>query len=276
MTGMSLGTNSVGLRAPTSRASTRPPRVTVCGVHPANQTAERRANGTALGDTRRPRGKSSLLLFLDSADKREWDTYFPTGVFYGITTNPTILKRDGVPCEIESLRQLAEDAFGCGAQELLMQAWGSTAEEMAEIGYELASIDPRINIKCPLTKTGIEAAQMLQQQHVDLTLTACYATHQALTASSLGASYLAPYLGRMNDNGRDGMQNIINMHKIMRATSASTRVMVASIRSADDMALLAAEGLDVFTFSPAVAQQLFTDPLTEAAAAQFEADASLG
>eukprot|EP00242_Pyramimonas_sp_CCMP2087_P010513 CAMPEP_0198221208 /NCGR_PEP_ID=MMETSP1445-20131203/82626_1 /TAXON_ID=36898 /ORGANISM="Pyramimonas sp., Strain CCMP2087" /LENGTH=252 /DNA_ID=CAMNT_0043899257 /DNA_START=153 /DNA_END=911 /DNA_ORIENTATION=+ len=217
--------------------------------------------------------QSRLRLFLDSADEREWEKYFPTGVLYGITTNPSILKRDGVPCTVSSLRDLAERAFDCGTKELLLQAWGSSASEMADIGDELSRIDPRINIKMPLTKTGIEAAYLLQKQKVEVTLTACYTTHQALTAASMGACYLAPYLGRMNDNGRDGMQNIINMHRIVTATGSTTRIMVASIRSADEMALLAAEGLDVFTFSPAVAEELFNDPLTIAAAAQFEEDA---
>eukprot|EP00959_Pyramimonas_sp_CCMP1952_P181692 3798650-Pyramimonas_sp.AAC.1 len=103
--------------------------------------------------------KARLVSDSFDPEHREWDTYFPTGVFYGITTNPTILKRDGIICDVPHLRQLAEDAFRCGAQELLMQAWGETPEEMAEVGYKLAGIDQvlrRINIKCPLTKTGVE------------------------------------------------------------------------------------------------------------------------
>jgi hypothetical protein len=74
----------------------------------------------------------------------------------GITTNPTILERDGVKCNTDSLRELARDAFDCGAQEILMQAWGETADEMVAVGRQLASLDPRINVKVPITKEGVE------------------------------------------------------------------------------------------------------------------------
>jgi len=209
---------------------------------------------------------SGTLAFM----QEEWRTYFPTGIFWGITTNPTVLERDGVECSIPSLALLAQEAFDCGAQEVLIQAWGSTAKEMHSVGRALADIDPRVNIKVPITKAGTEAAALLQKEKVDVTLTAVYTVHQAITAAASGAAYAAPYLGRMNDARRDGFNNIVNMHRIVQANSGDTRIMVASLRSADDMAALAAEGLNTFTFSPTVAAEMFHDELTIAASEDFE------
>jgi len=218
-------------------------------------------------------GASGLKLFLDTADREQWRTYFRTGVFWGITTNPTILERDGVKCNTDSLRELARDAFDCGAQEILMQAWGETADEMVAVGRQLASLDPRINVKVPITKEGVEAGKALLEDKVPLCMTAVYSAHQALTAAALGATYAAPYLGRMNDAKRDGLSKIITMNRLLDEADSPMEIMVASIRDAEDMAILAAEGLNVFTFSPAVAAQLFEDELTLAAAADFHAAA---
>ena len=113
-------------------------------------------------------------------------------------------------------------------------------------------------------------------------LTACYNSHQAIVAAGLGAEYLAPYLGRMNDSGRDGSLECQRMEEIVRGMKSSTRILVASIRDVEAMASLMRGGrdgqstMDTFTFNPDVARALFEEPLTEQAAEDFEAAALRG
>jgi transaldolase len=145
----------------------------------------------------------SIRLYLDSANTLEWKKWAETGMFYGFTTNPTILKRDGVHCTLPSIRQLTREAFGLDVQELQLQAWGDTMAEMYSCALDLAELDTRVVVKLPVTMDGILTARRLVNDGVPVTLTAVYSVHQAVTALSLGASYVAPYLGRMNDAGKD-------------------------------------------------------------------------
>eukprot|EP00958_Prasinococcus_capsulatus_P009966 scaffold966_cov415-Prasinococcus_capsulatus_cf.AAC.29 len=190
--------------------------------------------------------------------------------------------------------------------ELQVQTWGEDWQTMAKNGLALASIVPPSDeglqlvpelaclwppsgtrqlirasccvgheqvVKLPITKEGVRAASMLKREGVRITMTGLYASHQAITAASLGAEYAAPYLGRMDDNQRGGVESIAQMLSIASNTEKPLRVLVASIRSVADMATLATYGADTFTFSPQVASALLTDPLTMAAASDFEAAA---
>lgn len=215
----------------------------------------------------------SIRLYLDSANTLEWKKWAETGMFYGFTTNPTILKRDGVHCTLPSIRQLTREAFGLDVQELQLQAWGDTMAEMYSCALDLAELDTRVVVKLPVTMDGILTARRLVNDGVPVTLTAVYSVHQAVTALSLGASYVAPYLGRMNDAGKDGMVEISKMQDIIdmsTACSGEVRLLVASLRSADEIAQLAAQGCNTFTIAPKIAEELVADPLTLQAAEVFE------
>jgi len=156
-------------------------------------------------------------------------------------------------------------------QELHLQAWGA---DLVGCGAALAAIAPdRIWVKLPITRPGLEAARELQQQGCRITFTACYEPQQVLLAAALGVDYIAPYLGRISDLGRDGHGELIAMQRCIDALGSTLRLLVASLRSASDLPRLAAEGLNTFTISPAIAQALFSVEATEAAAAQFERDA---
>ena len=122
-------------------------------------------------------------------------------------------------------------------------------------------------------RPGLEAARELQQQGCRITFTACYEPQQVLLAAALGVDYIAPYLGRISDLGRDGHGELIAMQRCIDALGSTLRLLVASLRSASDLPRRAAEGLNTFTISPAIAQALFSVEATEAAAAQFERDA---
>lgn len=214
--------------------------------------------------------RGRIRLLLDTADRAAWQQWLPTGLFHGVTTNPTLLAAAGIPCDLDHLRSLAEAAFALGTGEVQMQTFGRSAEALEANGRALAALDARIVVKVPITCEGAIAAARLKADGIRITMTAVYAAHQALSAAALGADYAAPYLGRMNDAGRDGTGEIAAMQAMVRAAGSSMRILVASLRSAEDLARLAALGLDTFTFSPKVAAALFADPLTTAAAEAFE------
>jgi transaldolase len=223
-------------------------------------------------------------LFLDTAVESEWDELLPTGLFHGITTNPTLLEKADQPCTVENLHRLATKAFtgskGKGipsVHEFMCQAWGATADDLYNIGIKLAEPDKeRIVVKVPVTLTGVQAARRLIHHGVRVCLTACYHRQQAVIAAAIGAEYLAPYVGRMGDAGKDGVQECLEMNYIVDGMQAGTRILVASLRDAETLAELASSGMDTFTFGAEVARELFHVPLTREAAKDFEEAAKRG
>jgi transaldolase len=216
---------------------------------------------------------SDLRLMLDSADERHWQEWLPLGFFYGVTTNPLLLACAQVPCEVESLATLAKMVLGYGVQEIQLQTWGGTIDGYVQIGHRLSEIDPRVVVKIPVTQAGTAAAVKLIRDGVRVTLTGVYAVPQVLIAAAIGAEYAAPYLGRIHDSGRNGREVLGAMQRSLDGTHSNTRLLVASIRRAEDMATLAAQGLNTFTFSTAIAHQLFDVPETLSATEAFEAAA---
>lgn len=217
---------------------------------------------------------SALRLFLDSAERTALQHWLPTGLFAGVTTNPTLLRRAGVACTVPALAELAREAVALGASEVHLQAWGTTAEALLACGKRLAAIDHRVCVKLPLTAAGLQAAHALIGESVRVTFTACFDASQVVPAIALGADYVAPYLGRINDSGRDGAAEIIAMQRMVEAQQSGLRILVASLRSPAELAQLAAAGLQTFTVSPALAGALLENTQTAAAAAQFEEDAT--
>ena len=126
-------------------------------------------------------GDPSMRLYLDSADYEQWKKWAETGMFYGFTTNPTILKRDGVKCTLPSIRQMTRLAFELDIEELQLQAWGETVAEMYSNALDLAELDTRVVVKVPMTMDGIQTARRLVNDGVPVTFTAVYSVHQAVT-----------------------------------------------------------------------------------------------
>lgn len=212
-------------------------------------------------------------LFLDTADEAAWAKWLPTGVFYGVTTNPTILRRSGQSGSLDNLKSLARTAFGLGAREMQIQTWGADADAMIAAGHRIAAINRSIVVKVPVTLAGVRCAQELIGDGIRVTLTAVYAVQQVLTAAALHAHYAAPYFGRMGDAGKDAIAEISAMLQVLRATESHCRLLLASIRTVGEVEALAAIGVDSMTFGPDVAEAMFADPLTEPAAEAFEEDA---
>ncbi|CAK6700362.1 transaldolase family protein [Synechococcus sp. BA-124 BA4] len=216
----------------------------------------------------------SLRFFLDSADPLTWEEWMPCGLFHGITTNPSLLRQAGQDCRIPALRSLTGQALDLGCQELHLQAWGREPEALLDCALALAEMAPgRITVKVPLTRAGTGAAVKVIAQGIPLTFTACYEPPQVLVAAALGARYIAPYLGRIQDLGRDAHQELITMQQCVDRSGSSLRLLVASLRATSDLSRLAAAGMTTFTLSPRLAAALFSCAATEAAAARFEDDA---
>jgi transaldolase len=213
-----------------------------------------------------------LRLFLDSADLTAWRDLVPTGAFYGITTNPLLLERAGLACSAEVLTRMVDEAEKLPIEEIHLQTWGTSVEEMVANGLKLASLARphlRVALKIPLTAMGMTAAAQLRSTNCPLTLTAVYSPGQVMLAAGFGAAYVAPYLGRLNDQGQDGSAIIQTMHQILGKSASSTRLLVASLRSTTEVVELAASGIDTLTFGPGVAEDLLQDELTARANDDF-------
>lgn len=217
----------------------------------------------------------TLRLFLDSADPAHWQQWLPSGLFHGVTTNPTLLRRAGQPCSLEQLAQLSRTALAHGIEELQLQAWGGSAAAMRECSEALAALAPgRVVVKLPVTRQGAAVARELLQAGIPVTFTACYEPHQVLIAAALGVRYIAPYLGRICDLGRDGQADVIAMQRSLEGLRSPVRLLVASLRHTEELSRLTAAGLDTFTINPKLAAELFGCDATEAASDRFESDAT--
>lgn len=216
----------------------------------------------------------ALRLFIDSADRGVWAELLPLGLFAGITTNPTLLMRAGVACSLPALQHLVGSALDFGCKELHLQAWGSTSAELLACGQSLTALAPgKVVVKLPLTEPGLQAGSSLLLAGERITLTACFGVAQALAAAALQASYVAPYLGRIREAGADGIAEVTAMQRCLAGVGSRTQLLVASLRSVQDLIRLAPCGIDTYTLSPSLIRQLWSDGATDAAVAQFERDA---
>lgn len=208
--------------------------------------------------------------FLDTANREEWAELLPTGIFHGVTTNPTILQKANEPCTIKNLHRMMEDCLDeYPVEEFMVQAWGDDLYDCA-LNLLDTPVASHIVIKVPVTQQGVSVARKLIQEGHRVCLTACYSHKQALLAASVGAEYLAPYFGRMNDAGMDGYYECLTMLQAVRGMKSSTRILVASLRDVDSLVNLALGGLETMTFSPEVARELFVNDMTDQAAKDFE------
>ncbi len=210
-----------------------------------------------------------MALYIDSADRNLIAEVWKSGVFAGVTTNPTILDRAGLgQRDVPGLHAWLSDL---GVRQVYLQVLGRTRDEMLGHADELLSIGP-VTVKVPATADGYAAARVLVEQGVPVLLTAVYHPVQALMARDCGIQGIAPYVGRMTDAGRDGVASVITMQQAIG--TEPTRILAASLRSADDIARLAAAGVPDFTVGGALARAVLDDDLTRSAVEEFEAAAA--
>lgn len=211
-----------------------------------------------------------MHIFIDSADIQTIEQALESGYVYGVTTNPTLLQRASV--RIHQVPALAKQIIELGAHELHLQVYAQDSHQMLQDAARLVEIDPeRVVIKIPATPAGFSAAAQLAAQGVRVTLTAVYTVAQAVLAVSVGAQYIAVYLGRMRDDGLDALGLVGQMQRTLNAQQASMKILAASIRAPAEVEALAELGIAAATLPSAVLAQLPESPRTTAAAAAFAA-----
>jgi transaldolase len=211
---------------------------------------------------------TTYRFYADSANERDVDDLLQPALISGVTTNPTILSRSSLGAD--DIPRLYSRWSSGGAREIFFQAWGADEETMLDRGRSLAALGPDVVVKVPATRVGFIVARALIREEVPVLLTAVYAPAQALAAASIGARYIAPYLGRLEDAGRDGVAEIAHMTNLLDSTQ--TEVLAASLRSREAIVSLADVGVRHFTAAPAVIWATLTDDVSDISAAQFETD----
>ena len=213
----------------------------------------------------------ALDLYLDTADTAEWDSLMPTGMFRGITTNPLLSHLAGLFYPKIDWFDMASRAANLGAEELHAQVYGAPegfatwAERLIEAGQR-AGI--RTVVKVPLVDAAIRQVPVLQSMGCPILMTACYDAKQMYVACGLSADFIAPYFGRMLKADLPAYEMMAQMVAI--GAGGKTRILVASLRCAEQMCKLSDIGCDCFTISPDMARELLSDPMTKAAYGQFE------
>ncbi len=217
---------------------------------------------------------SGFHLYLDSADLAELKTCLPHPVVHGVTTNPTLLKRAGV--SRKALPGLVEQLLRLGARQVQAQVHAADVDGMlADAKTLLALAEPgQVVVKIPATRQGLAAGAQLSAQGVPVTFTAVYAAEQAHFAALLGAAYAAPYLGRLQDAGIDGMALIAQMQSLIEGSGATTRLLVASVRTREAYLALLQLGVGSITIPPRLFAELLDHPATLDAERGFLADAA--
>ncbi|WP_180357610.1 transaldolase family protein [Streptomyces sp. NP160] len=199
-----------------------------------------------------------MELYLDTADREAAAPLLATGVFRGITTNPVILQRAGLGSD--DVPAVHDWAVGHGAQVVFLQTWGATAEEMAGRGRRLAGLSERVVVKLPATLDGTTACAQLAAEGVPTLLTAAHTTAHAVLAGAAGARWVAPYVSKVDDDEGRAVDVVVAMHRAL--AGSGTAVLAASLRSLDAVGALAAAGVPAATIGTALAEELFTHPLT--------------
>lgn len=212
-----------------------------------------------------------MKLYIDSADLAVARPLLATGVFEGITTNPTILRRHGVSDDVRA--DWLAQAFDAGAKIVWQQTWGRDLAELTRNAERLMAIDDRVALKVPATRDGYTLASKVSSTGHPVLLTATYSPLQIAMAAAAGIPYCAPYLGRLNDTGANGLDIIKQMQDVLFGTGSETELVVASIRRPDDIPTLAALGVSHVTIGDKVLMTMFDNDLTAAAIDIFTQDA---
>ena len=215
-----------------------------------------------------------INFYIDSVDRSVVEPLLATGLFAGVTCNPTLLETAGIAND--RIENVVEWATGAGASTVFLQAWGPYTDALVRCGQMLARYGENVVVKVPATAEGLAATVRLRADGIRVLVTAVYSSCQLLPALAAGADYIAPYLGRMNDAGRDGPGEIGAMQEIIDRSGSQLKILVASLRSPDDASGLAQLGVSEFTFAPRIWEQFFQDSLTAAAVKEFERASAAG
>jgi transaldolase len=211
-----------------------------------------------------------MKIFLDTADLSEIRRAAEAGLIDGITTNPSLLSKaagsDGDP------RAILEEICAVMPGPISAEVVGIEGETMIREGRKLAKIADNIVVKAPLTEDGLVACRALRAEGIPVNVTLCFSPTQALLAAKANASYISPFVGRLDDVSTDGMDLIRQIRVIYDNYGFETEILAASIRHPQHVVESALAGADVGTMPPKVLWQLLEHPLTERGLAGFLAD----
>jgi transaldolase len=208
-----------------------------------------------------------MKLFVDSANIAAIKELVPLGIVDGITTNPSLLaKEEGDPAQV--LKEICRLVNGPVSAEVV----ATDADGMIREGRQLATIDEHIVVKVPFGRDGIRACDTLAREHIRVNVTLIFSPTQALLAAKVGATFVSPFVGRLDDIATPGMDLIARIVEIYENYEFGAEVLVASTRGPMHIVEAARMGADICTCPPKVIDSLFAHPLTEIGLQQFLAD----
>lgn len=208
-----------------------------------------------------------MKFFIDTAEVGEIRAAHALGLVDGVTTNPSLIAKSGRDFK-DVIREIASFVDGPISAEVI----ALDAEGMVREGRELAAIHENIIIKVPMTEEGLKATRIFSAEGIRTNVTLVFSALQALLAAKAGASYVSPFVGRLDDVGHDGMEGIEQIRTIFDNYGYATEIIVASVRSPMHVLNAGLLGADICTIPPSVISQLAKHPLTDVGIAKFMAD----
>ncbi len=208
-----------------------------------------------------------MKIFIDSGNLKDIETLAAIGIIDGVTTNPSLLAKESGDYR-QNLKKICDIVKGPVSGEVVSTDWAGMLRE----GHDIAKIDPHMVVKVPLTRDGIRACKVLSGEGIRVNVTLVFSAAQALLAAKAGATFVSPFVGRLDDVGTSGMGLIREIVDIYRHYKFTTEVLVASCRHPIHIVEAARMGADICTCPPAVIDQLFNHPLTTIGLEKFLKD----
>jgi len=199
-----------------------------------------------------------MKFFVDTANVEDIKKAHALGIVSGVTTNPSLVAKEGVSFH-ERLREITSFIDGSVSAEVI----ALDAEGMIEEGRELAKIAPNITVKIPMTPEGLKACSTFAKEGIKTNVTLVFSTNQALLAARAGATYVSPFLGRLDDIGHNGVELISEIADLFTIHGIDTEIIAASIRHPQHVTQAALAGAHIGTMPYSVIDQLFKHPLTD-------------
>lgn len=208
-----------------------------------------------------------MKFFIDTAEIGEIRDLAASGMVDGVTTNPSLVAKSG-----RNFGEVVREICGIVEGPVSAEVTATDADEMIAEGRELAGLAPNIAVKVPLTWDGLRACRRLSDDGHMVNVTLCFSANQALLAAKAGATFISPFIGRLDDIGLDGMELIADIRQIYDNYHFPTQILAASIRTVNHVATAAKIGADVATMPPSILRKLADHPLTDKGLAAFLAD----
>jgi transaldolase len=214
-----------------------------------------------------------MKIFIDTANTDEIREAASWGVLSGVTTNPSLIAKEGKDFKavVKEITEIA-DASPSNIVSISAEVLSDDAEGMIKEAHELVKIHDVITIKVPMTEEGIKAVSILSKEGIKTNVTLIFSPNQALLAARAGASFVSPFVGRMDDIANDGAGLVAEIAEIFEIYGIETEIIAASIRTPKDVAECAKAGSDIATIPFAVLKKMFKHPLTDKGIQQFKDD----